>query len=211
MTQAEAQALLAECRRKIDAMDLELRELLNRRAGIVDDVVRAKEALAMPVYEASREEDVVRKVTNGNPGPLSDEAFRHIFETIMREMRMIQQVYLDQRRGKPRVSGEWRVVTVAGVGLIGGSFALALRQAGFKGKIIGVSSPATDSSGAEARGDRSSTAAGGGGGAIGRCLSGATHRSDSGNAECDRWGGAAGDADHGCRAALNGRLSSGRG
>jgi len=100
MTQAEAQGLLAECRRKIDALDLELRELLNRRAGIVDDVVRAKEALAMPVYEASREEDVVRKVTSGNPGPLSDEAFRHMFETIMREMRMIQQVYLDQRRGK---------------------------------------------------------------------------------------------------------------
>ena len=41
------------------------------------------------------------------------------------------------------MSGEWRVVTVAGVGLIGGSFALALRQAGFAGKIIGVSSPAT--------------------------------------------------------------------
>ena len=41
------------------------------------------------------------------------------------------------------MSGEWKVVTVAGVGLIGGSFALALRQAGFKGKIIGVSSPAT--------------------------------------------------------------------
>ncbi len=41
------------------------------------------------------------------------------------------------------MSGEWRVVTIAGVGLIGGSFALALRQAGFAGKIIGVSSPAT--------------------------------------------------------------------
>jgi prephenate dehydrogenase len=41
------------------------------------------------------------------------------------------------------VNREWKVVTVAGVGLIGGSFALALRQAGFQGKIIGVSSPAT--------------------------------------------------------------------
>src|SRR5580704_3276002 len=101
MTQAEAQALLAECRRKIDALDIELRDLLNRRAGIVDDVVRAKEALAMPVYEAAREEDVVRKVTSGNPGPLSDQAFRQIFEAIMREMRMIQQVYLDRRQGKP--------------------------------------------------------------------------------------------------------------
>jgi prephenate dehydrogenase len=43
----------------------------------------------------------------------------------------------------PEVSGAWKVVTVAGVGLIGGSFALALRQAGFQGKIIGVSSPPT--------------------------------------------------------------------
>lgn len=36
-----------------------------------------------------------------------------------------------------------QVVAIVGVGLIGGSFALALRQAGFSGRIIGVSSPAT--------------------------------------------------------------------
>jgi prephenate dehydrogenase len=36
-----------------------------------------------------------------------------------------------------------KTVAIAGVGLIGGSFALALRKAGFQGKIIGVSSPAT--------------------------------------------------------------------
>jgi prephenate dehydrogenase len=34
-------------------------------------------------------------------------------------------------------------VAVFGVGLIGGSFALALRHAGFQGRILGVSSPAT--------------------------------------------------------------------
>jgi prephenate dehydrogenase len=41
------------------------------------------------------------------------------------------------------VTGPWRVVTIAGVGLIGGSFALALRKAGFEGRIIGVSSRRT--------------------------------------------------------------------
>ncbi len=34
-------------------------------------------------------------------------------------------------------------VAIVGVGLIGGSFALALRKAGFAGRIVGVSSPAT--------------------------------------------------------------------
>lgn len=36
-----------------------------------------------------------------------------------------------------------KTVAIVGVGLIGGSFALALRKAGFQGKIIGVSSAAT--------------------------------------------------------------------
>ncbi len=36
-----------------------------------------------------------------------------------------------------------KTVTVAGVGLIGGSFALALRRIGFRGRILGVSSPKT--------------------------------------------------------------------
>jgi len=36
-----------------------------------------------------------------------------------------------------------QTVAIFGVGLIGGSFALALKKAGFEGRIIGVSSPAT--------------------------------------------------------------------
>ena len=36
-----------------------------------------------------------------------------------------------------------KTVTIVGVGLIGGSFALALRRAGYGGRILGVSSPAT--------------------------------------------------------------------
>lgn len=36
-----------------------------------------------------------------------------------------------------------KTVVIVGVGLIGGSFALALRKAGFRGRIIGVSSPQT--------------------------------------------------------------------
>jgi len=101
MTPAEAAALLAECRKKIDAVDVQLRETLNRRAAIVADVVRAKESLGLPVYEPKREQDVVRKVAEGNPGPLSDAALEHIFEIIMREMRALQETYL-KREGAPK-------------------------------------------------------------------------------------------------------------
>ena len=36
-----------------------------------------------------------------------------------------------------------QTVAIVGVGLIGGSFALAIRKAGFAGRIVGVSSPQT--------------------------------------------------------------------
>ena len=97
MTPAEAEWLLAECRRKIDALDLQLRDVLNQRAVIVKEVVRAKESLGMPVYEGRREQDVVRKVAEGNLGPLGDDALTHIFEIIMGEMRALQEVYLHKQ------------------------------------------------------------------------------------------------------------------
>ena len=42
-----------------------------------------------------------------------------------------------------RKKDEHCTVAIFGVGLIGGSFALALREAGYTGRILGVSSPAT--------------------------------------------------------------------
>lgn len=102
MTGAEAESLLAECRRTIDQIDSQLRDLLNQRATIVDDVVRAKESLNLPILEPKREEEVIRRATDGNPGPLGNEAFRNIFEVIMREMRQIQRIYIDRQREKSK-------------------------------------------------------------------------------------------------------------
>ena len=87
MTEAEAEWLLAECRRKIDLLDFELRQLLNQRAEIARDVVRAKRILGLPVYQPQREEQVLRRVTAANPGPLSSEAIERIFQSIIREVR----------------------------------------------------------------------------------------------------------------------------
>lgn len=82
---------LAECRRKIDILDVRLLELLNERTRIVEEIGRIKQHLSLPIYEPRREEDVFRNVTTNNSGPLSSEAVKRVFERIIDEMRNIQK------------------------------------------------------------------------------------------------------------------------
>jgi len=82
---------LAECRRKIDVLDLRLLELLNERTRIVEQIGHIKQHLDLPIYEPKREEDVFRNVTTHNSGPLSSEAVKRVFERIIDEMRNIQK------------------------------------------------------------------------------------------------------------------------
>ncbi|HEV2689807.1 MAG TPA: chorismate mutase [Bryobacteraceae bacterium] len=82
---------LAECRQKIDVVDLKLLALLNERTRIVEEIGRIKQKLTLPIYEPKREDDVYRNVTTNNPGPLTAEALKRIFERIIDEMRTIQR------------------------------------------------------------------------------------------------------------------------
>jgi len=82
---------LAECRRKIDSLDVRLLELLNERTRIVEEIGRIKQHLSLPIYEPKREEEVFRNVTTNNSGPLSAEAVKRVFERIIDEMRNIQK------------------------------------------------------------------------------------------------------------------------
>jgi chorismate mutase len=77
---------LADCRRKIDAVDVKIVELLNQRTEIVHEIGGIKRQFALPIYEPKRE-----NVTNNNPGPLTADALKRIFERIIDEMRTIQQ------------------------------------------------------------------------------------------------------------------------
>jgi chorismate mutase-like protein len=92
MTPTEAQQALAECRRRIDAIDRELRDLLNKRTEIVVDVLRMKDELGLPIQEPNREQHVIRNVTDGNPGPLPNESVQRLFECLMHEMREFQKL-----------------------------------------------------------------------------------------------------------------------
>jgi chorismate mutase len=96
MTREEALRGLAESRKAIDALDLLLLDLLNRRTRVVEEIGRAKESAGLPIYEPKREEDVFRNVIEHNSGPLSTDAVKSIFERIIDEMRTLQKMRREQ-------------------------------------------------------------------------------------------------------------------
>lgn len=83
---------LSNCRERIDAVDLQLLELLNQRTSIVEEIGRIKQALALPIYEPRREDQVFDNVLRNNQGPLPPEAVKRLFERIIDEMRNVQKL-----------------------------------------------------------------------------------------------------------------------
>ncbi|HWF07864.1 MAG TPA: chorismate mutase [Bryobacteraceae bacterium] len=89
--QSAALAALARCREKIDHIDRRLVELLNERTSIVEEIGRVKRGARLEIYEPKRETQVFENITSHNPGPLSAEGVKRIFERIIDEMRRIQK------------------------------------------------------------------------------------------------------------------------
>jgi len=92
VTRDEAINALAKHRREIDAIDVQLLQLLNQRTRVVESIGQIKQAAHLPIYEPKREDDVFRNVTENNRGPLGSDALKRIFERIIDEMRSLQKM-----------------------------------------------------------------------------------------------------------------------
>ncbi|SRR6266404_3796581 len=98
MNREDALRAMAKCREEIDAIDLELLELLNQRTRVVERIGQVKESLELPIYEPKREDDVFRNVTAHNAGPLTPDALKRIFERIIDEMRSLQRMRRQEKK-----------------------------------------------------------------------------------------------------------------
>lgn len=74
---------IRELRDEIDAVDLEILALLNRRAGFVIEVGKLKEREGKDFYVPEREQEVLRKLMERNTGPLPEQAIKNVFREIM--------------------------------------------------------------------------------------------------------------------------------
>ncbi len=88
---------IEQLRIQIDAIDKELVKLLNQRAIFANQIGDIKRKLGLPVYVPEREEQVIENVKKSNPGPLSGEAIRRIYERIIDESRRLEREEMERK------------------------------------------------------------------------------------------------------------------
>ena len=81
---------LPELRTQIDAVDVQILDLLNRRAALANEVGDIKRAEGSPVFRPDREAQVVRALHQRNPGPMGDKAVATIWREIMSACRALE-------------------------------------------------------------------------------------------------------------------------
>lgn len=82
---------LQPLREQIDSIDAQLLELLNRRAGLAQQVGHVKAETNAPVFRPEREAQVLRSVALRNPGPLKSEDLQTIFREVMSACRALEE------------------------------------------------------------------------------------------------------------------------
>lgn len=78
---------LSRCRGQIDHIDDELLQLLNRRAALAQRIGHLKSGV---VLRPEREAQVLQRMSNANPGPLSSQGITQLFTEIMSQCRALE-------------------------------------------------------------------------------------------------------------------------
>jgi chorismate mutase/prephenate dehydratase len=89
----DLQEKLSLVRNEIDAIDAQLLELLNRRARCAQQVgeIKASHGDAGFIYRPEREAQVLRRIQDMNPGPLSNENVTWLFRELMSTCLSLEQ------------------------------------------------------------------------------------------------------------------------
>jgi len=82
---------LDELRRQIDVVDHEITAALKRRAGIAQEIGRAKASEGRPAFASDREAEVLRRVEVEDATPLDPTQLKAIFVEIMSACRALEQ------------------------------------------------------------------------------------------------------------------------
>ncbi|RJQ51790.1 MAG: prephenate dehydratase [Nitrospiraceae bacterium] len=82
---------LNDLRKKIDEIDLRILDLLNKRAGIAIEVGKAKQNRNLSIHSPEREREILKRLTEINPGPFPNNVLKHLYEEILSASLSLQQ------------------------------------------------------------------------------------------------------------------------
>jgi chorismate mutase/prephenate dehydratase len=88
--QRELARALKSSRQRIDHIDDQIVKLLNERAVLVREVGIVKTRFHAPASAPGREEQILRRVSDQARSPLSPEAVRKIYQTLLAEMTAME-------------------------------------------------------------------------------------------------------------------------
>jgi prephenate dehydrogenase/chorismate mutase len=124
-------------RAEIDVIDDGLLTLLNRRARLAAEIGLVKKRKRAALCDPDREREVLVRVCESSDGPLDEQAVKKIFKTIIDESRRIQASENVPKTASQIATPKWNRVTIVGCGLIGASFARALKRSGTCRRVAG--------------------------------------------------------------------------
>lgn len=81
---------ISEWRNRIDELESMIIELLNKRASYAVEIGKIKKEKGLPVLDPVREQEILARVAAKTKGPLSPDAVREIFKTVMQETRKLE-------------------------------------------------------------------------------------------------------------------------
>jgi chorismate mutase len=82
---------IEEFRMRIDQVDDQLLRLLSVRAQLAIEIGRTKRESGVALYDPVREQEVVNRVLEKNPGVLDAEALARLFREIVTESRNAEE------------------------------------------------------------------------------------------------------------------------
>jgi chorismate mutase/prephenate dehydratase len=95
LSPSRAAATLKSLRTQIDKVDLQILELINKRASLAAEIGKVKNDHGADVFSPAREEEVLKnvlEVNEKNHGPLDQATVRAVFREIMSGSRALQKV-----------------------------------------------------------------------------------------------------------------------
>jgi chorismate mutase-like protein len=80
-----------DLRERIDSIDDELLRLFNERAKLVLEIGRMKKNQGLPIHIPSREEQIIVRAQQENPGPLPPASIARLYQQLLQESRTLEE------------------------------------------------------------------------------------------------------------------------